>query len=198
MSSFRKHANAGTQCSDSRLDKMANAKKMQTRAASFMSWLLTAAICLSIMPVINAQSVSKSEKAAPRAGEEEAQIAVPMRLHFAGTRQKPLVIATIGDFPANLGEAGKDFLKPEFFEHFISDTLKLGGIDSRPTLKIALLPQSNANEQQCSFTLDDLEGQMSVVVLDRRVLVICTFKLSTGEKSPVNLATIESFYRPQA
>ena len=206
MSSFQKHANDGTQCPDSRPGRRANGKGKHPRAAALMSCLLMAAVCSAAAPVSNAQdaynpdqtNASRPPAQGRPANDEGHELAVPVRLHFAGSRQRPLVIATIGDFPANLGEAGKGFLTPEFFERFITDTLKLGGLESRTTLKIALLPQNNANERQCSFTLEDLEGHMSVVVMERRVLVVCTFTLSTGEKIPLNLASAESLYRPSA
>jgi hypothetical protein len=197
MRSFRKHANADTQCPDSRSGRRPDEAVRAPLIAALLGVLLSAVLGAAGTQA-RAQAAAGSSESAPAAqsgvaskasaaDESGGEVAVPIRFHFAGTRQRPLVVATIGDFPKDLGEAGKEFLQREFFEHFINDTLKLGALESSEALKVTLLPRTSGNEQQCSFSLDGLEGHMSVVVLERRVLVVCSFRLS-GAKSPVNLA----------
>lgn len=193
MSSFRKHANADTQWLDSCSGKRPSGAKKAPRHAAILSCILLVTMSLTAAPVSYAQTTSNSDDKAAHTTADAKEVTVPMRMHFAGTRERPLVVATIGEFPADLGDAGKDFLTREFFERFITDTLQLGGLESRPALKLALLPQNSATERQCSFTLDDVEGHMTVVLMDRRVLIVCAFKLSKQEKPPLRLASARRF-----
>ena len=105
----------------------------------------------------------------------------------------PGVLATIGEFPSDLNEAGQEFLKREFFERFASDVLGLGEADSsaRATLKVAMLPQEKENQREGDFTFGKLSGHMVVRVEKRRVLVACTF--SEVEGKPQLLASVSGF-----
>jgi hypothetical protein len=91
-----------------------------------------------------------------------------------------------------LDEAGQEFLKREFFEHFASDVLGLGDSDpSREMLKVAMLPQEKENQREGDFTFGKLSGHMVVLVEKRRVLVACTF--SEAERTPHLLAAVSGF-----
>ena len=122
---------------------------------------------------------------------EEAKI--PIRVTRVETADGPGVLATIGEFPSDLNEAGQEFLKREFFEHFASDVLGLGDLDSqRATLKMAMLPQEKENQREGDFTFGKLSGHMVVLVEKRRVLVACTF--SEAERKPQLLAAVRRLW----
>jgi hypothetical protein len=122
---------------------------------------------------------------------EEAKI--PIRVTRVETADGPGVLATIGEFPSDLNEAGQEFLKREFFEHFASDVLGLGDSDStRATLKVAMLPQEKENQREGDFIFGKLSGHMVVLVEKRRVLVACTF--SEAERKPQLLAAVRRLW----
>jgi hypothetical protein len=125
-------------------------------------------------------------------GGEDARI--PIRVTRVETPDGPGVLATIGEFPSDLNEAGQEFLKREFFERFASDVLGLSDADSsaRATLKVAMLPQDKENQREGDFTFGKVSGHMVVLVEKRRVLVACTF--SEVEQKPLMLASLPRFW----
>jgi hypothetical protein len=135
---------------------------------------------------------AKDEGAGGVEGGEEARI--PIRVTRVETPDGPGVVATIGEFPSDLNEAGQEFLKREFFERFASDVLGLGEADSsaRATLKVAMLPQDKENQREGDFTFGKVFGHMVVLVEKRRVLVACTF--SEVERKPLMLASLPMFW----
>jgi len=110
-----------------------------------------------------------------------------MRIQLAGTPEAPVVVATIGDFAADLGDDGKFFLRREFVEHFVTNVLELGG-PSPDAPMISFLTQSGENERECTFKVGDVSGQLSVLVTARRVFVMCSF--SEDERDTHNLAAL--------
>ena len=108
----------------------------------------------------------------PGAPEEFDASEVPVKVYVAGTPEDPYIVARIGDFPEDLGELGKEFLKREFIEHFIRDVMGLGAGARAQTLKIALLPQQDAREQECSFTVGEVSGRITVRLAARQVFVL--------------------------
>jgi hypothetical protein len=129
-----------------------------------------------------------------RAGRSAARVAglpegldAPMRVHVAGTEDEPVVVATIGDFAADLGENGKFFVRREFVEHFVTKVLELGG-PSRDAPMIAFLSQAEGNERECTFKIGEVSGRLSVLVTPRRVIVMCSF--AADEKDVRNLASL--------
>jgi len=104
---------------------------------------------------------------------------VPVRITVAGTKAEPYLVATIGEFPFDLDEAGKQFLKQEFFENFFANTFGLEVSEVRSTLKIKLLPQIKETEREGEFAFDGINGRMHVAVAKRTVLVTCRFTEET-------------------
>ncbi|HEX6186326.1 MAG TPA: hypothetical protein VFZ44_20720 [Pyrinomonadaceae bacterium] len=136
-----------------------------------------------------------AESPAPSGGKAEPaeEARIPIRVTRVDTPDGPGVLATIGEFPSDLNEAGQEFLKREFFEHFASDVLGLGESGSaRATLKVAMLPQEKENQREGDFTFGKLSGHMVVLVEKRRVLVACTF--SEGERKPQLLAAVRRLW----
>lgn len=189
MNSFRKHAPESTRRPNSLLK----------HAAALLIVSLAASANAAAAPNQSAQTKPRAE--APAAQGREARAAgeapaaeekIPVRVTRVNTPDGPGVIATIGEFPSDLNEAGQEFLKREFFEHFASDVLGLGDSDpARATLKVALLPQEKENEREGDFTFGKVTGHMVVLVEKRRVLVACTF--SEAEQKPLMLAGAERF-----
>ncbi|MET0623249.1 MAG: hypothetical protein ABW250_09740 [Pyrinomonadaceae bacterium] len=176
-----------------------------TRFALVTFVLLAAANAVAASPRVQTpgQAGAKGSEPAPAAqpepakkgegaeGGEEAKI--PIRVTRVETPDGPGVLATIGEFPSDLNEAGQEFLKREFFERFASDVLDLGEADSsvRATLKVAMLPQDKENQREGDFTFGKFSGHMVVLVEKRRVLVACTF--SEVERKPHLLASLSRF-----
>jgi hypothetical protein len=111
----------------------------------------------------------------------------PMRIQLTGTPDEPVVVATIGDFAADLGEDGKFFLRREFIEHFVTNVLELGG-PSHASPTISFLSQAEENGRECVFKVGKVSGRLSVLVTPRRVFVMCSF--SEEEKDMRNLAAL--------
>lgn len=172
MMSFRKHAAGSTRRPDSFLWR---------RALESVA-LLT--ILLAAHAVAGAQ---QKQPAAPAADEGVAVHAqVPIRVERVEMPDGPGLVATIGEFPEDLNEAGQEFLRREFFEHFATDVLGLGEATQGATLKMAMLPQEKANQRECDFTAGKVSGHIVVLVEKRRVLIACTF--SEAERKPQLLA----------
>ena len=201
MNSFRKHAPGNTQRPNSLLKPRAHV----AGTAALLLTLLLVAPCASASPRQNEGAKSRDGQAQAGApvktengartesgvrGGAEASAAdpkIPVRVTRVNTPDGPAVVATIGEFPEDLNDAGQDFLKREFFEHFASDVLGLGESgEERATLKVALLPQEKENQREGDFRLGKVSGHMVVVVEKRRVLIACTF--SEAEEVPRLLA----------
>jgi hypothetical protein len=115
---------------------------------------------------------------------------IPIRVKRVETPDGPGVVATIGEFPEDLNEAGQEFLKREFFEHFATDVLGFGESIPGVTLKVAMLPQEKENQRECDFMAGKVSGHIVVLVEKRRVLIACTF--SEAERKPQLLAGTEA------
>jgi hypothetical protein len=107
------------------------------------------------------------------AGDEDSKI--PIRVSRVETPDGPYIVATIGDFPADLDARRQDFLDHDFFERFAGEVLGLGDPDSNQTLKIALLPQEREDRREGDLTFGKITGHMIVLVQKRRVVVACSF-----------------------
>ena len=175
MMSFRKHAMVNTRRPDSFLRRRA------LETVALLALLLAAqAVAVAAPP----QKPQEGTVAAEPAAESESK--VPIRVKRVETPDGPGVFATIGDFPADLNEAGQEFLRREFFEHFATDVLGLGESTPGVTLKVAMLPQEKANQRECDFTAGKVSGHIVVLVEKRRVFIACTFK--EVEQKPQMLA----------
>jgi hypothetical protein len=136
---------------------------------------------------------SPAPPASGRAGEGAPESRIPIRVTRVETPNGPGVLATIGEFPEDLNEAGQEFLKREFFESFASDVLGLGDSGATSaTLKVAMLPQEKENQREGDFTFGKLSGHIVVLVEKRRVLVACTF--AEAEQKPRMLAAAPRFW----
>ena len=166
MNSFRKHAAGSTRRPDSFLKGRARGAK----AAALLALLL-----LAQAGAFAAPPRQQKRQAAPAAAEPAAEGKIPIRVRRVETPDGPGVVATIGEFPQDLNEAGQEFLKREFFEHFATDVL--GFVESAPgtTLKVSMLPQEKENQRECDFTAGKVSGHIVVLVERRRVLIACTF-----------------------
>ena len=207
MISFRKHAAEGTRRPNSLLGR--RTAESATRYALVTFVLLAAANGIAASPRAQTQGRAQGRsgaKGAERAAESPAPAAqtapaaegeageggedarIPIRVTRVETPDGPGVLATIGEFPSDLNEAGQEFLKREFFESFASDVLGLGDSEpsSRATLKVAMLPQEKENQREGDFTFGKLSGHIVVLVEKRRVLVACTF--SEAGRKPQLLA----------
>lgn len=128
---------------------------------------------------------------AAKAGDD----GVPVRISVAGTKDEPYLVAQIGEFPFDLlDDAGKQFLKQEFFEHFFADTFGLDLSEVRSTMKIKLLPQTKELEREGEFAFDGIAGRIHVVVAKRSVLVTCKF----SEEVKLDKGSLASFSLPRA
>ena len=175
MMSFRKHAAGGTRRPDSFLDSSARARARGAKAAALVALLLAAQLSAVAAPR------QQKPQSAPAAAEPAAESRIPIRVKRVETADGPGVVATIGEFPEDLNEAGQEFLKREFFEHFATDVLGLGESTPGVTLKVAMLPQDKENQRECDFTAGKLSGHIVVLVEKRRVLIACTFS-EAGQK----------------
>ena len=180
MMSFRKHAAGGTRRPDSFLDSSARARARGAKAAALVALLLAAQLSAVAAPR------QQKPQSAPAAAEPAAESRIPIRVKRVETADGPGVVATIGEFPSDLDEGGREFLKREFFESFASDVLGLGESVPGATVKVAMLPQEKENQREGDFTAGKLSGHMVVLVEKRRVLVACTF--SEVERKPGLLA----------
>jgi hypothetical protein len=201
MISFRKHAAESTRRPNSFLGRRRAAESARSFALLTLI-LLAAPAWAAASPRVQKQGQAGAKGAEPAAvspapapdgeGGEEAKI--PIRVTRVETPDGPGVLATIGEFPSDLNEAGQEFLKREFFESFASDVLGLGDADTsaRATLKVAMLPQEKENQREGDFTFGKVSGHMVVLVEKRRVLVACTFS-EVGRK-PQLLASVSGFW----
>ena len=168
MMSFRKHAAGSTRRPDSFLWRRA------LEAVALLTLLLAA------QAVAGAAPRQQKPQDAP-AAEPAVEAKIPIRVKRFETPDGPGVVATIGEFPEDLNEAGQEFLKREFFEHFATDVLGLGESLPGATLKVAMLPQEKENQRECDFTVGKVAGHIVVLVEKRRVLIACTFS-EAGQK----------------
>ena len=196
MISFRNRAPESTRRPNSFLGRRPSAA---TRLAALMVILLAAASAPAVPPRPD-QRGAKPRAARPAAEPRSAQAqaepgsagatddegSIPVRVTRIETPDGPAIIATIGEFPADLNEAGQEFLQREFFEHFASDVLGLDDPEARATLKVAMLPQEKENQREGDFTSGKLSGHITVLVERRRVYVACTF--SEAVQKPLPLA----------
>jgi hypothetical protein len=183
MMSFRKHAERSTRRPDSFLDSYAGGRARGAKAVALVALLLAAQLS-----AVAAPRQQKQQEAAPAAAAPEPAVEarIPIRVKRVETPDGPGVVATIGEFPEDLNEAGQEFLKREFFEHFATDVLGLSESNPGVTLKVAMLPQEKENQRECDFTAGKLSGHIVVLVEKRRVLIACTF--SEKERTPRLLA----------
>jgi hypothetical protein len=171
MMSFRKHAAGSTRRPDSFLWRRA------LEAVALLTLLLAA------HAVAAAQ---QKQQPAPAAEEPAVEAKIPIRVKRVEMPDGQGLVATIGEFPEDLNEAGQEFLKREFFEHFATDVLGLGEATQGATLKVAMLPQEKDNQRECDFTAGKVSGRIVVLVEKRRVLIACTF--SEDVRKPLLLA----------
>ena len=202
MISFRKHALSDTGCSVSFLGG-------RGRRANPSPGLAALAVCEQCA---NKYLYEPQQKGAgkPRSGEHVADAQkesapeaagrdeksggdskIPIRISRLETPDGPYIVATIGDFPADLDGRRQDFLGRDFFEHFAGDVLGIGDPDSGATLKMAMLPQEKDDRREGDFTFGGLSGHMIVLVQKRRVVVACSFAEDAAE--PKLMAAIEKF-----
>ncbi|HEX7314203.1 MAG TPA: hypothetical protein VF297_09780 [Pyrinomonadaceae bacterium] len=174
MMSFRKHAAWSTRRPDSFLWRRA------LEAVALLTLLLAAHAVAGAAP----QQQKPQEGTA--AAEPAVEAKIPIRVKRIETPDGPGVVATIGEFPEDLNEAGQEFLKREFFEHFATDVLGFGESTPGTTLKVAMLPQEKDNQRECDFTAGKVAGHIVVIVEKRRVLIACTF--SEAAQKPQLLA----------
>jgi hypothetical protein len=160
-------------------------------AARFAAALLLSVLMLPL-PAYGSGAAGQGGQTAA-AGGAKAGDGVPVRIAVTGTKDEPHLIATIGEFPFDLDEAGKQFLKQEFFEHFFADTFGLDVSEVRSTVKIKLLPQTKEQEREGEFSFDGITGRMHVVVAKRTVLVTCKFT----EGSRLDQGSLASFMLPR-
>ena len=171
MMSFRKHAAGSTRRPDSFLWRRA------LESVALLTLLLAAHAAATAAPR------QKGQQDAPAAAEEPAvEAKIPIRVKRVETPAGPGVVATIGEFPEDLNEAGQEFLKREFFESFANDVLGFGESMRGATLKVAMLPQEKENQRECDFTVGKVSGHIVVLVEKRRVLIACTFS-EAGRKA---------------
>lgn len=178
MRSFRKHAEVSTRRPDSFLWRRA------AEAVALLALLLVAHAVADAAP-------RQQQKQQEAAAEPAAEAKIPIRVKRVETPDGPGVVATIGEFPEDLNEAGQEFLKREFFEHFATDVLGFGETTAQgATLKVAMLPQEKENQRECDFTVGKVSGHIVVLVEKRRVLIACTF--SEAAQKPQMLARLSA------
>lgn len=203
MISFRKHAARGTRRPNSFLGRRFHAEAAPRFALLTLIILIASAGAAASTPVQKrGRAVAKGSgpaaetpaSSAPGRKEEPAEEArIPIRVTRVEMPEGPGVLATIGEFPSDLNEAGQEFLKREFFEHFASDVLGVGDSDSaRATLKVAMIPQEKENQREGDFTFGKVSGHIVVLVEKRRVLVACTF--SEAGVKPVLMAALPKLW----
>ena len=175
MMSFRKHAAGSTRRPDSFLWHLA------LEAVALVALLLAAHAFANAAP-----RQQKGQQDGTAAEEPAVEAKIPIRVKRVEMPDGPGVVATIGEFPADLNEAGPEFLKREFFERFATDVLGFGESMQGATLKVAMLPQEKENQRECDFTVGKVAGHIVVLVEKRRVLIACTFS-EVGQK-PQQLA----------
>jgi hypothetical protein len=168
MMSFRKHAAGSTRRPDSFLGGRARGAK----AVALLALLLLAQTGAFAAPRQQKQSA---------AAEPAVESKIPIRVKRVEMPDGPGVVATIGEFPEDLNEAGQEFLKREFFEHFATDVLGFGESTPGVTLTVAMLPQEKDNQRECDFTAGKVSGHIVVLVEKRRVLIACNFS-EAGQK----------------
>jgi hypothetical protein len=171
MKSFRKHAAGSTRRPDSFLGGRARG----TKAVALLALLLLAQTGALAAPP------QQPKQAEAPAAEPAVEAKIPIRVKRVETPDGPGVVATIGEFPEDLNEAGQEFLKREFFEHFATDVLGFGESSPGLTLQVAMLPQEKENQRECDFMAGKVSGHIVVLVEKRRVLVACTFS-EAGQK----------------
>jgi hypothetical protein len=171
MNSFRKHAAGRTR----RPDSFLRGRARGAQAVALLMLLLVAQAGAFAAPR------QEPKQTAPAAAEPAAEAKIPIRVKRVETPDGPGVVATIGEFPEDLNEAGQEFLKREFFEHFATDVLGFGESTPGTTLKVAMLPQEKDNQRECDFTAGKVAGHIVVLVEKRRVLIACTFS-EAGQK----------------
>ena len=185
MNTSQKESIGAARRSGSRL-MCVQAQALKAAAAVLLAALLVQAPAFARQQAGQASAPAKG--AAAKAGDD----GVPVRISVAGTKEEPYLVAQIGEFPFDLDEAGKQFLKQEFFEHFFADTFGLEISEVRSTMKIKLLPQTKELEREGEFTFDGITGRMSVAVAKRSVLVTCKFservKLDKGSLATLTRA----------
>jgi hypothetical protein len=169
MMSFRKHAKVSTRRPDSFLWRRA------------LESVALATLLLAAQAVTNAAPQQKGQQDGAAAEEPAVEAKIPIRVKRVETPDGPGVVATIGEFPEDLNEAGEEFLKREFFESFANDVLGFGESMRGATLKVAMLPQEKENQRECDFTVAKVAGLIVVLVEKRRVLIACTFS-EVGQK----------------
>ena len=210
MISFRKHAALSTRRPNSFLGRGLRVASAASGFALLLLIVVTAAGGAAASPrtqqdqapqrqveagAKGSEPAAESPATAPagRKAEPAEESRIPIRVTRVETPDGPGVLATIGEFPSDLNEAGQEFLKREFFEHFASDVLGLGDSDTaRATLKVAMLPQEKENQREGDFTFGKVTGHMVVLVEKRRVLVACTF--SEAERKPQLLAAVRRLW----
>jgi hypothetical protein len=175
MMSFRKHAAGRTRRPDSFLWHRA------LEAVALLTLLLAAHTVASATT-----RQQPPPPTAPAAEEPAVEAQVPIRVKRVEMPDGQGVVATIGEFPEDLNEAGQEFLKREFFEQFVTDVLGLGEAAPGAALRMAMLPQEKENLRECDFTAGKLSGHIIVLVEKRRVLIACTF--SEAGRKPQLLA----------
>ena len=183
MMSFRKHAMVSTRRPDSFLRRRA------LEAVALLAFLLAAQAVAGAAPPQKPQEGTA-------AAEPAAEAKIPIRVKRIETPDGPGVFATIGEFPQDLNEAGQEFLKREFFEHFATDVLGFGESTPGTTLKVAMLPQEKENQRECDFTAGKVSGRIVVLVEKRRVFIACTFS-EAGQKPQLlaGLGALQGFAR---
>ncbi|MDQ3744630.1 MAG: hypothetical protein M3444_09635 [Acidobacteriota bacterium] len=128
----------------------------------------------------------QSDKADGQGDRADADSKIPVRISRLETPDGPYIVATIGDFPADLDARRQDFLGRDFFERFAGEVLGMGDPDSGTTLKIAMLPQEREDRREGDLSFGKLSGHMIVLVQKRRVVVACSF--AEGEAEPRQMA----------
>ncbi len=171
MNTSQKESIGAARRSGSRL-MCVQASALRAAAAVLLAALLIQAPAFARQ---QAGQAAQSQDAAAKVGDD----GVPVRISVAGTKDEPYLVAQIGEFPFDLNDAGKEFLKQEFFENFFADTFGLDLKEVRSTVKIKMLPQTKELEREGEFSFDGIDGRMHVVVAKRSVLVTCRFTEET-------------------
>ena len=199
---FRKHALSDTGCPVSFLGGRGRRANPSRGLAALVVLLLAAANAFASPQQKGAEKPRSGEhmadaqkgSAPEAAGRDEksgVDSKIPIRISRLETPDGPYIVATIGDFPADLDGRRQDFLGRDFFEHFAGDVLGIGDPDSGATLKMAMLPQEKDDRREGDFTFGSLSGHMIVLVEKRRVMVACSF--AEDEARPKLMAGVGGF-----